>query len=69
MSLAQWLKEDIREFKNALEIYEEARYSRHEMDLLKRQILSDAKDKVQNKIRISAKFFSKLKYRLLYCIY
>lgn len=69
MSLAQWLKEDIREFKNALEIYEEARYSRHEMDLFQRQILSDAKDKVQNKIRISAKFFSKLKYRLLYCIY
>ena len=69
ISLREWLKDDTSDFQKALQIYEEARYSRHEMNSLQRQYLIDTKDKIQKKIRYNAKFFRNLKYRLVNCIY
>ena len=55
ISLREWLKDDTSDFQKALQIYEEARYSRHEMNSLQRQYLIDTKDKIQKKIRYNAK--------------
>lgn len=68
-NLTQWLMEDTEDFQKALKIYEEAKYSSHDMSDLDRTFLIEIKGKVIKKIQEGNGFVKNLKYRLFDCIY